>query len=549
MFRINNVSTEQINLFSKEDEWTEYQKKRIGKSWVGYFHDNIFPKINEKPYKVLYSDNEASCPNTPVNILISLMIIKSIANLTDEEAMDALLFDQRTQYAVHTLNSNKQPISKNMLGNFRSKIVKYEGETGINLFENTMRELNEEILNLSKVDRSIERIDSMMISASCKKLSRIELVYTVNHNFIKMLNDEEKVPIEFECYLNKNHKNEVIYRTRNIEASGKLSNLLLDSLKLYNDFKDDIEINKTKEFKLLERLIDEQYDNDNNKPKDGKEIKTASMQTPVDPDATYRYKYGNNVGYVANFVEATNNGNPLIVDWDVDKNITSDTKYINDYLDKKEENNEIEVEIVDGAYYSEDIKNKGMKKGIEIHPTELVGKKAKDDNLLEFKIDEETHQVLECPNGVKPIDSKYNQKKKRITAKFDKEQCEKCPFRDKCAVDKSPKKTNTLRTTVDKINTAKQREKNNDPEYRKISNMRAGIEGIPSILRRRNHIDQRPNQGEVYLKMDFGSSVISINIKRAIKIAASTAVTSSNLLKLFFKPLFFDKPPKILSVA
>ena len=331
MFRTNNVKIEQINLFSKEDEWTEYQTKRIKKSWVGYFHDNIFPIINEEPYRILYSDNEASCPNTPVNILISLMIIKSIANLTDEEVMDALLFDQRMQYAVHTLNNNKQPISKNMIGNFRSKIVKYEEETGINLFENTMRELNKEILNLSKVDRSIERIDSMMISASCKKLSRIELVYTVNHNFIKMLNDEEKVPTEFECYLNKNHKNEVIYRTRDIEANDKLSNLLSDSLKLYNDFKDNIEINKTKEFELLERIINEQYDGDNDKPKDGKEIETMSMQTPVDPDATYRYKYKSNVGYVANVVEATNNGNPMITDWDVDQNITSDMKFINDY--------------------------------------------------------------------------------------------------------------------------------------------------------------------------------------------------------------------------
>ena len=175
-----------MNLFSKEGYWTKYQQKRIEESWVGYFHDVIFFAIDEEPYRTLYSDNNASCPNTPVNILVSLLIIKSLANLTDEEVMDSLLFDQRIQYAVHTINLDKQPISKNMIGNFRRKLVDYEATSGINLFDNTMLQINDLILKLHEVDRSIERIDSMMISSSCKKLSRIELIYTVNCNFIKL---------------------------------------------------------------------------------------------------------------------------------------------------------------------------------------------------------------------------------------------------------------------------------------------------------------------------------------------------------------------------
>ena len=131
MFKKNDVSNEQLELFSKEESWTKYQQKRINDSWIGYFHDHIFPIIDEEPYRILYSDNIASCPNTPVNILISLLIIKSLTNKTDEEIIDALLFDQRIQYAVHTLNEDKQHISKNMLGNFRRKIMDYEISNGI----------------------------------------------------------------------------------------------------------------------------------------------------------------------------------------------------------------------------------------------------------------------------------------------------------------------------------------------------------------------------------------------------------------------------------
>ena len=418
MFRKNSVSNEQMNLFSKEDNWTKYQLKRIEESWVGYFHDIIFLAIDEEPYRVLYSDNDASCPNTPVNILVSLLIIKSIANLTDEETMDSLLFDQRIQYAVHTINLDKQPISKNMIGNFRGKIVDYEATSGINLFDNTMSQINDLLLKLHDVDRSIERIDSMMISSSCKKLSRIELVYTVNCNFVKLLDNFNKVPSEFECYLNEKHKNEVIYRTRDKETDDKLTTLLSTSLKLYEAFKDDKDVCESKEFKLLERMINDQYDKDNNKPKDNKDIKPDSLQTPVDPEATYRHKYKDNIGYVGNVVEANNNGNPMITDWSVDCNTKSDTEFMKEYLEKQSDNtintdnDNCEVnkntKVTDGAYYSEEIKELGEEKGIDIHPTELVGKKVDNKNLLEFVIDNESYQVLECPNKIVPISSTYN---------------------------------------------------------------------------------------------------------------------------------------------
>ena len=221
MFRKNDVKNEQLNLFSKEDCWTATQRKIIEESWYGYFHDNIFPIIDEEPYRVLYSEDKASRPNNPVNIIISLLIIKSLTNVSDEEVMNSLLFDQRIQYAVHTLNLDKQPISKNIIGNFRRDLKEYEEKTGINLFEKTMHEINDKILEIHKVDRSIERMDSLMISSSCKKLSRIELIYVVNYNLVKILKKFDKVPAEFECYLDEKNKNDVIYRTRDKEEIGR----------------------------------------------------------------------------------------------------------------------------------------------------------------------------------------------------------------------------------------------------------------------------------------------------------------------------------------
>lgn len=204
-----------------------------------------------------------------------------------------------------------------------------------------------------------------MISSSCKKLSRVELVYTVNYNFIKFLKKFDKVPTEFECYLDEKYKNDVIYRTRDNETDSKLSTLLATSLKLYDTFKDDKDVCESNEFKLLERLINDQYDKDNNKPKENKDIKPNSLQTPVNSSATYRRKYEDNVGYSGNVVEATNNGSPMITDWDVDCNTKADVEFLKDYIEKQNiENCEIKTTVVDEAYYSEETKKYVMKKGL-----------------------------------------------------------------------------------------------------------------------------------------------------------------------------------------
>ena len=541
MFRLNNAN-EQTSLFSKENNWSNFQKKRINQSWAGYFHDNIFPSINEERFRVLYSNNNASCPNTPVNILIGLLIIKSITNSTDEEVIDLMLFDERVQYALHTIDLDSQPISKNMLNIFRKRLTQYESETNINLLENEMRDLNKYILGLHKIDRSIERMDSMMISSSCKIMSRVELVYTVNYNFIKLLDSIDKVPNKYKCYLEEGNKNEVIYRTKNSEEENRLSTLLNHSVALYKKYKHNKKINTTGEFMLLQRIVEEQYDNDKKCPKDNKEISPSSLQNPSDPDATFRTKYGPNHGYVANIVEAVDKNNgAMITDWEVDKNTTSDTTFLNDYLEKqKQENNNIKVEIVDGGFYSEELNEKAATLNIELHPTELVGRKPKETNILEFTIDEQNHQILKCPNNCVPESSKYDEEKDIISACFEKKQCENCPFKNKCCLNFKQKKFNKLRISTKEINIAKQRENRKNEEYVKISNRRAGIEGIPSLLRRKYRIDERPVKGLLRLKNEFSTAIIAINIKRASKIAQVHDIFTQITTKIKFIVNYYE---------
>ncbi len=64
-FVLNPSQQQQLSLFDSYENLTEREKKFLEKSWAKYFSDYIFPKIDEKPYAVLYSGKD-SRPNTPV---------------------------------------------------------------------------------------------------------------------------------------------------------------------------------------------------------------------------------------------------------------------------------------------------------------------------------------------------------------------------------------------------------------------------------------------------------------------------------------------------
>lgn len=75
--------------------------KPIELSWAKVFADEIFPAIDEKRFSVLYSD-KASRPNTPVNVIVSALIIKELFDYSDDEMVENLMLDFRIQYALHT---------------------------------------------------------------------------------------------------------------------------------------------------------------------------------------------------------------------------------------------------------------------------------------------------------------------------------------------------------------------------------------------------------------------------------------------------------------
>lgn len=112
--------SQQMSLTDSTFNLTERERKFLEKSWAKTFSDKIFPVINEDIFSVLYS-NKASRPNTPVNVIVGALILKETLGDSDDELVQALMFDIRYQYALHTTSFEEHPLSDRTLIRFRAR--------------------------------------------------------------------------------------------------------------------------------------------------------------------------------------------------------------------------------------------------------------------------------------------------------------------------------------------------------------------------------------------------------------------------------------------
>ena len=519
-FHLNNAQQMAINdsLLSL----TERERKYLMSSWAETFSKKIFPFIAEDRFSILYSDNPASRPNNPVNVYFGLLILREIFNQSDEEALNSLMFDIRYQHALHTTSFQEQPVSKNSLTNFRAAVYRYNQEYGIDLIQQEIETQAKSFSKLLKIDGKTVRMDSLMISSSCRKLSRLEIIYSTVARLIKVIDKNTALPEYFKPYLDESHYNDTIYRSRDKDLNTKIKKVLKDGVRLYSIYRKDKEIRRTKEFKLLSRMLKEQK-------RSSKHISPDSLQNPTDPDATYRKKgKKKHIGYTANIVEKFDDNNRMIEGYDLQKNTYSDQKFAEDAIEKLEDT----TLLTDGAYYSEEINKKARAKGIKMVPTNLVGG-GKNNNGDKFEIDEKKHLVKKCPSGHKPINSKF--KEGSYSAHFDKKHCSSCPFRKDCPVTKQ-KKSYLFRVSEKTLHRSQLITRMGTSEYQELAKKRAGIEGIPSVLRRRYKIDHLPVRGEVRSKVYLGFKISAINCKRLIK--GLTNRPKEGLSALLFNHLF-----------
>ena len=526
---------QQLSLDDNFNQLTDRTKKFILNSWAGGFAKTIFPLIKEEKFAVLYSSNAFSRPNTPVNIVIAALLLKEMCGLTDDELLLNILTDVKYQYALNTTSYQEQPISDRTVSRFRERLYHYEMETGVDLLKEEMLAMAEKMVDFMDINPSLKRMDSVMIASSCKKMSRLEIVYTCISNLTQQIQTDGREKVltpRLSLYLQDGHKNNTLYRSKTEDLELNLEKALADAESLARLSAGSYK--ETQEYLTLTRVLREQaqYGEDGSiKPKNKKEIRTDSLQNPSDPDATFRRKAGEcHKGYVGNFVETMDENGAIITQFGYEQNIHSDSAFCQEVVGELGVQEEPVTLIVDGAYGGENNVQNARENNIQLITTTLLGKDP-DVILGDFLIHEEDHQVRYCPQWHVPVETIYNANQDSYRMFFLKEHCNTCKNRKACRV-KNQKKYAVVTITPKTVARAQYLKKLSTEEYKKLTRMRNAVEGIPSVLRRRYHVDQMPVRGFVRSKTWFTLKIGAINVKRVLVKALSP------LVSLLHKQLF-----------
>lgn len=511
----NRPEEQQLFLFDPLNTLTEREKKFLDRSWARYFAEFIFPKIDEIPYAVLYSDKD-SRPNTPVNIQIGALLIKELTNLSDDELLESLMFDIRFQYALHTTSFAEQPLSDRTLSRFRARCAAYETEHGVDLLHETITSLSSEMAELMRIDSSLKRMDSLMVASNIKRMGRLELLYTCVANLVKELAKTREIPEQLRHYTEADDRNRVIYHNHSDETSVKIEAVLKEAAALKELCGADYDDSSS--YQLLLRVLKEQTIQREDgtyrlRSKEDGGMDASILQNPADPDATYREKAGKqHRGYVANVMEASGKNGSIIEDYQYEQNIHSDSQFLKETLEGMEKQAETVTIVTDGAYSGTQNEEMAAEKNVRLVTTNLTGREA-EDIMADFEFSEDGRKVIKCPGGHEPKSCSYNRETGQCTISFQRSQCQNCPHKEQC----HPKmfKRVSRKTVSSRSNQrAKQQRERNTEDFKKQSRFRNGVETIPSILRRKYGIDKIPVRGLIRSRFFFGCKIGALNIKK-----------------------------------
>ena len=505
----------QITLFDSFNNLTTREQKALENSWAKVFAEEVFPKIDEKPFAVLYSD-KASRPNTPVNVIIGACIIKELFDYSDDELVEGLMLDLRLQYALHTTSFEEQPLSDKTLSRFRRRCYDYEQTHGIDLYQTAIKNYNHEIAKMMNLDGKIRRMDSMMINSNMRMLARSELIYSCIARLVKYVyrNKPELIPESLHHYANPNDFNKVLYHERSSTLEERMAQFLTDAETLYDITKTGFE--DVPEYELFIRCFSEQSIIEQGKrrwiTKEDNLGNSTLLLNPTDPEATFRKKANKEYrGYVANVEETVGKNGSVITDYEYEPNIYSDAQFIKDHLNTQPKQETNTLLIVDGAYYSDEAEKMATEKNIELLPTALTVKKDRRD-VAGFVMNEDKTTVIKCPAGNTPKSCCYKQSNDEFKITFERNVCANCPNREKCHA-KIFKNIARILVTKKSLVRLELEEKMSEKKYDLYRRIRNGVETIPSILRRHYHLEKLP-RGKQRGKFFFGSKIAALNFRK-----------------------------------
>jgi hypothetical protein len=429
MFRAN-VSHAQDDLFSSVNQLPPDKKKKLIASKYWHFYELIFCHIDETLFSCLYSD-KGSRPNAPINTMVASLILKHQFGWTFEALFEHIDFDLLTRAALGLRTLESTPFAPSTLFDFQRRLFAHQLLTGENLFEQVFDGLTSAQLQELKLKTSIQRTDSVMLASNIRDYSRLQLLIEVVLRLHRILSEADKAAVQevFAPYL-KQSSSKYLYRLERAAIPDELSTLGHIYHTLYQTFQSFY--GDTEVFAMFERVYIEHFrvTDETITVIAGNELSGKILQSPDDPEATYRKKRGgSSTGFVLNAVETAHPDNPvnLLVDVTVEPNTTDDSVVLNGRLEALlRKTPDLDELHTDGGYTSDDNDKALNAAGIAQIQTAVRGH-TRNVEFTMTPMDETTYQVA-CP--FQTVTSQPS--RKRLKACFDLNMCAGCAHASLC---------------------------------------------------------------------------------------------------------------------
>ncbi|HEY5521689.1 MAG TPA: hypothetical protein VIK21_00775 [Desulfuromonadaceae bacterium] len=530
MFRKNKTHL-QPSLISNVHQLPEKQRQRLEQSWAGVFYREVFSRIDETPFGVLYADIP-SRPNVAVNVLVGLEFLKSGMGWSDEELYDAFLYNVQVRYALGYDALGEGEFELRTLYYFRERLNRHMQSKGENLLAKAFEQVTDEQITAFKLKTGIQRMDTTQVASNIREWDRLQLLVVVLQRAYRMLSESDQVVYaeRFGPYV-KESAGHYTYRLKkgdffpHLQKIGDCMHQLLLELKgSYHD---------QPVFQMLERVFNEHYRVEAQGVKGllDNELNPHRLLSPDDFEATLRgRRHAIYQGYVTNLTETCDPANPvqLITKVQVDSNNVDDPKLLLAALPGLKQRTGLKTLYTDGGFGSPDVDLAMIGHQIEQIPSGIRGQRPNPDtlSLVDFEIQmvgANPPTQIQCPHG-QSVKVELTRSKLGCAARFDLSICSQCPFGQHEQCPAEPGRKNPICYLYFTINDAllAKRRKRVRAVSKEKHNLRAAIEATCRAIKCRFPKGKFPVRGLFRMTcMVIGSAALN-NVRQINRYLLST---------------------------
>lgn len=518
-------------LLSNVSQLPEKHRMRLEHSWAGLYYREVFCRINEDLFAVLYADCP-SRPNVPANVLVALEFLKAGFAWSDEELYDAFNYNLQVRYALGYHEFGEGDFDLRTLYYFRERLNRHMQTQGINLLEKAFEQITDEQLTAFRLKTGIQRMDSTFVTSNIREWDRLQLLVVVLQRVYRMLSEKDQASYAdvFEPYV-KESSGHYTYRLKkgdffpHLERIGNFMYVLLAELKR--------SYREQPTYQMLERVFNEHYRVEEKVVKGlpDNELGPHRLLSPDDWEATLRGRRNAIYqGYAANLTETCDPENPfqLITKVQVTANNVDDPKLLLEALPNLKERTALDTLCTDGGFGSYAVDLAMREHHVEHRPTGIRGRQPNPGKpglfYFEVQYDPANQPIqMQCPNG-QSVPVEHGNQKIGFVARFDPAICLDCPLGQSDQCPAKPVRKNPIRHLYfsEKEILATQRRKRVLAIRKEEHNLRAAIEATCRAIKCRFHQGKFPVRGLFRMRcMLIGSAALN-NIRQMTRYVSAT---------------------------